>query len=181
MKPAWAPRYHTSRHTIDPSIPIQQSTSARLHFIPIFDSPHSTPPLHLTCHSNEFIFLLKWPGLCSWITIDRSAHDALEKWKWVKLACSCGSALVCLCVCVCVCVCVWRRERSDSSASLHMCVCLTYISDVCILCVLGWQAKSRAVTGPACKIDRPTGSRTRDGFGFTNWTVRALELSKGAI
>ena len=171
MKPAWAPCYHTSRHTIDPSIPIQQSTGARLHFIPVFDSPHSNPPQHLTCHSKELIFLLKWHSLCSWITI------ALEKWEWVKLACSCGSVL-----CVCVCVCVKEREKWLISLFAHVCVCvcLTYIFAVCILCVLGWQVKSRAVTGPAFKIDRPTGSRTRDGFASTNWTVRALELSKGA-
>lgn len=59
----------------------------------------------------------------------------------------------------CVCACVW----------------------VGILCLLGCQPKSGEVTGPDRKIDRPTGSWTRDGFGSANWTVKAAKpFKKGA-
>lgn len=51
---------------------------------------------------------------------------------------------------------------------LYVCVCLIFDVCMCILCLLGCQAKSREVTGPDSKIDGPTGSWTRDGFGSTN-------------
>lgn len=54
--------------------------------------------------------------------------------------------------------------------------------DVCTVgvrvCVLCCQPESRAVTGPECETDGLGGSWTRDGSGSTNWTVRALKLSK---
>lgn len=76
---------------------------------------------------------------------------------WVGAVCVGGNGMVCLPRC-----------------PEFICVFDLYVH----MFVLSCQAETRAVTGPDCEIDGPTGSWTRDGFGPTNWSVRALELSK---
>lgn len=50
-------------------------------------------------------------------------------------------------------------------AADELCVCMTHMFDMS-KCVLGCQAESRAVTGPDCEIDGPTGIGKRVNFSL---------------
>lgn len=105
-----------------------------------------------------------------WITID---YSSLKRANELKLAFSCGRCSACIAGAAGIC------ELSCTFIFACACEILTpWCVCIQILCLLGCQPKSREVTGPDRKIDRPTGSWTRDGFGSTNWTVKALKPFK---